>query len=105
MVRVFLQDDRQQGQRVVVVALVGEARGLASEELEVVRIEDEAVLEDASGLRNLAEVQQDLALRREGGAGARGQAARVIESLQRLLRPSESGEGVAPSVPGRTVHQ
>src|SRR2546429_7529240 len=103
MVRVFLQDDRQQGQRVVVVALVGEARGLASEELEVVRIEDEAVLEDALGLRNLAEVQQDLALRREGGAVARVQAERVIESLQRLLRPIESGQEGAPGVPGRTV--
>src|SRR2546430_7101474 len=93
MVRVFLQDVRQQGQRVVVVALVGEARGLASEELEVVRIEDEAVLEARLGLRDLAEVQQDLALRREGGAVARVQAERVIESLQRLLRPIESGQG------------
>src|SRR5207253_8110581 len=102
MVRVFLEDDRQQGQRVVVVALVGEARGLSSEELEVVRIEKESVLEDPLGLRDLAEVQQDLALRREGRAVTRVQAERVIVGLQGLLRPIEPGQEVAPGVPGRS---
>src|SRR5436853_7745700 len=55
MVRVFLEDGREEGEGVVEVALGGEAVGLAGKEFQVVALEDQAILEGAERIGDPAE--------------------------------------------------
>ena len=105
MVRILLEDDREERERVVEVRLVGEAHRLAAQEVEVVGLEDQPVLECLQGFGNAAEVEQDSPLCREGAAVPRVQVQGLIVRGERVLRAPESSEERAFRVPCPTVHR
>src|SRR5205807_5993814 len=92
VVRVLLEDDREEGEGIVEMGFVCEAGRLATEEIEVVVFQDEAVLEDLQGLWNPADLQEDVSFRRERDPVSEVQAHRAIEGLERLPGASQSGE-------------
>ena len=104
VVRVLLEDDREEGEGIVEMGFVGEAGRLPAEEIQVVVFQDEAVLEDLQGLRNPADIQEDASLRRERDPVSGVEAQRAIEGLQRLLEARQSGEEGPSRIPRRAVH-
>ena len=74
MVRILLEHDREHGERIVEVSLGREAHRLSAQELEIVVIQNEAILEQFPSLSHPAGIEQNPTFRPERGAIARVQA-------------------------------